>query len=312
MNSKTLIFNPVSYPYSFPEFYGNDVLDTVIFGDHVQKIPGSILAGQSQLKNVTIPNSVMSIGCFAFQNCKGLTQIILPPSLITIDCFAFEGCTGLTSITIPDAVTSILDYSFRSCSALSNINFGKSVNKIGDQAFRNCTELTSVYLPNSVTTIGKQVFWDCSKLAVAVLGSGITSLDHAAVFSGCSQLTDVICLATTPPTFKSEGTYYYPNTTLHVLPESLEAYQTAPKWQYLFCQILGDVIIDIPGDVNGDGEITVADANSAIKIIISGGNGHSRAPGDEDYEEFNKADVNGDGEVNIADLNAIIDLILKG
>ena len=63
-------------------------------------------------------------------------------------------------------------------------------------------------------------------------------------------------------------------------------------------------LFGIPGDVNGDGEINIADANSVIDIVIMGGNsGHSRAPA---------ADVNDDGEINIADVNVIIDIILHG
>ena len=59
-----------------------------------------------------------------------------------------------------------------------------------------------------------------------------------------------------------------------------------------------------PYDVNGDGEINIADANSVIDIVVMGGNnGHSRAPA---------ADVNDDGEINIADVNAIINIILNG
>lgn len=60
----------------------------------------------------------------------------------------------------------------------------------------------------------------------------------------------------------------------------------------------------ITGDVNGDGEINIADANSVIDIVVMGGNsGHSRAPA---------ADVNNDGEINIGDVNAVIDIILGG
>ena len=52
------------------------------------------------------------------------------------------------------------------------------------------------------------------------------------------------------------------------------------------------------GDVNGDGEVNIADINAVIDMILSG--------------TFNaKGDVNGDGEVNIADINAVIDLILS-
>ena len=59
--------------------------------------------------------------------------------------------------------------------------------------------------------------------------------------------------------------------------------------------------IPIKGDVNGDGEVNVADVNAVMDIILAG------------YADDNttaRADVNGDGEVNIADVNAVIDLIL--
>ncbi len=56
------------------------------------------------------------------------------------------------------------------------------------------------------------------------------------------------------------------------------------------------------GDVNGDGEVNVADINTLIDIILGG-----RV--DEDTRI--RADVNGDGEVNIADVNAVIDIILN-
>jgi M6 family metalloprotease-like protein len=56
------------------------------------------------------------------------------------------------------------------------------------------------------------------------------------------------------------------------------------------------------GDVNGDGEINVADVNSIIDIIMSGSS---------DADIMARADVNGDGEVNVADVNAIIDMILN-
>lgn len=60
----------------------------------------------------------------------------------------------------------------------------------------------------------------------------------------------------------------------------------------------------IPGDVNGDGEVTIADANSVIDVVIMGGNaGHTRAPA---------ADMNDDGEVTITDLNIVLDLIING
>lgn len=54
----------------------------------------------------------------------------------------------------------------------------------------------------------------------------------------------------------------------------------------------------LKGDVNGDGEVNIADINAVIDMILSG-------------RFDSKGDVNGDGEVNIADINAVIDLILS-
>ncbi|MBQ3730828.1 MAG: dockerin type I repeat-containing protein, partial [Muribaculaceae bacterium] len=54
----------------------------------------------------------------------------------------------------------------------------------------------------------------------------------------------------------------------------------------------------LKGDVNGDGEVNIADVNALIDIILKGTSGNP------------SADVNGDGEVNIADVNSIIDIIL--
>jgi len=57
----------------------------------------------------------------------------------------------------------------------------------------------------------------------------------------------------------------------------------------------------LTGDVNGDGEVTIADVNAIIDIIL--GN-------NVDDATLKRADVNGDGEVTIADVNADLDIIL--
>jgi len=58
----------------------------------------------------------------------------------------------------------------------------------------------------------------------------------------------------------------------------------------------------IPGDVNGDGEVNVADVNAAINIILGAS---------ADADTLERADANSDGEVNIADINTIMDIILQ-
>ena len=55
------------------------------------------------------------------------------------------------------------------------------------------------------------------------------------------------------------------------------------------------------GDVNGDGEVNIADINTLIDIILGGG---------ADVDMLKRADVNGDSEVNVADINSLINIII--
>ena len=57
------------------------------------------------------------------------------------------------------------------------------------------------------------------------------------------------------------------------------------------------------GDVNGDGEVNIADVNKLIDIILGGF---------ANYDTRHRSDVNYDSEINIADINAIIDYLLGG
>ena len=57
--------------------------------------------------------------------------------------------------------------------------------------------------------------------------------------------------------------------------------------------------VDIPGDVNNNGQVNIADVNAVINVIL-------------EKDSNPRADVNNDGEVTVADVNAVIDIILSG
>ena len=231
-------------------------------------------------------NPLTNIYTHLFVNGEEITHLVIPENVTEIKKLAFMG-SQFTSVTIPEGVT-----------------------RIGEQAFFDCTINTPLVLPNSLTTIEERAFWACHDLPEVYLGYNIDSIGSWA-FSSCDQLTKVTCTAITPPILANAlfSMDCYAHATLHVLPQSLEAYQSALYWKD-FNEILGDVVIEIPGDVNGDGEVNIADANNVIHIIVNGGgSGHGHAPGPEG--EILIGDVNGDGEVNMADVNAIIDYILS-
>ena len=161
----------------------------------------------STLKQVTIPDSVTSIGSSAFYGCTSLTSVTIPNSVTSIGISAFWGCTSLTSVTIGNSVTSIGDSAFSDCSSLTSVTIGNSVTSIGEYAFYNCTSLTSVTIPDSVTSIGDSAFSDCRSLKT------------------------VYCKPITPPSGGSRMFYHNASgITIYVPRNSVSAYESAPYW----------------------------------------------------------------------------------
>ena len=113
----------------------------------------------AEITNLIIPNSVTSIGNYAFEGCSSLTSVTIPNSVTSLGEGAFFDCSGLTSVTIPNSVTYIGNYAFANCSGLTSVTIPNSVTSIGDAAFMNCSGLTSVTIPNSVTYIGGFAFY---------------------------------------------------------------------------------------------------------------------------------------------------------
>jgi len=176
------------------------------------------------------------------------------------------------------------------------------VTTIDYYAFNYCQSLTGISIPASITRVKNNAFYLCTGLThVELLSSNVVIENHA--FSSCYGLETITCPLITPPVMYYEDGFdsdHYKNVTLLVPASAVESYRNAPVWEkFEHIQPLSN----IPGDVNGDGEITVADANGVIDIVVMGGNaGHTRTPA---------ADVNNDGEITIADVNSII-CIIKG
>ena len=158
--------------------------------DSVTSIGDWAFSGCTSLTSITIPNSVTEIGEHAFYNCTSLTNITIPDSVTEIGWSAFSGCTSLTNITIPDSVTSIGGDAFRGCTSLTNITIPDSVTSIGGDAFRGCTSLTSITIPNSVTEIGSWAFYGCTSLTSITIPDSVTSIGDSA-FCNCSMLMNV-------------------------------------------------------------------------------------------------------------------------
>lgn len=60
-----------------------------------------------EIKKVVLPQGLLNISPFAFDECSKLESIVIPNTITSIGDYAFSDCLGLTSIIIPNSITSI-------------------------------------------------------------------------------------------------------------------------------------------------------------------------------------------------------------
>ena len=152
--------------------------------------------GFTNLKTVTIANTVTSIGASCLSGCTGLTNIFFSPTstLPSIGASAFSACTGLTTITIPDSVTSIGASAFSGDTGLTSVLFSATSGlvSIGSTAFSSCNNLTTITIPSLVTDISTSAFASLTGLTrVSFSTPGSFVNIGSSAFSGCTALTDI-------------------------------------------------------------------------------------------------------------------------
>ena len=158
----------------------------------VTRIGGYAFKGCGNLKGITIPDTVGSIGKCAFQH-SGLTSVVIPGSVDSIDGDScFESCGSLEEVVIQDGVRTVGRYAFRYCSKLKKVSFPASLSRIRDAAFRQ-TAITDLVLPPKVTSLEYGVFSRCSSLTNLVLHSNVQYIgaDGTGAFSECTSLAEV-------------------------------------------------------------------------------------------------------------------------
>ncbi len=92
-----------------------------------------------------------------------LREVILPDSLLSTGNGTFAGCVNIQHMVFPPSLREIGSKSFFGCVSLQEINFSDSIKSIGGMAFQGCTTLTEVSIPDSIT-IHLSAFNKCSNL----------------------------------------------------------------------------------------------------------------------------------------------------
>ena len=193
-----VVQNPL--PYCNHIFYKDEEIKNLIIPDDVISISDNAFWGCKSLLSLIIPNSVTSIGSSAFNGCSNLTSVTLSNGLKYIGPGAFCNCENLTSITIPKSVTEIVGGLFQGCCSLKSIivEDGNAIydsrddcNAIIETAKEKLIEgCKSTVIPSSVTSISTAAFCNCSGLTSITIPNGVISIGVNA-FYGCTALTSV-------------------------------------------------------------------------------------------------------------------------
>ncbi len=141
------------------------------------------------IESISLPDTITSIGEYAFEDCVNLTTINFPNGITSIGDYAFRNCK-LKEAKLPTSLSYLGNYSFYGNSFIKNIEIAGTVLNVGDSAFENCIGLQSVKINEGTNTIGNSAFEKCRSLYTLILPNTLEEINESA-FEYCENLENV-------------------------------------------------------------------------------------------------------------------------
>mgnify|MGYP004498134251 FL=1 len=169
-------------------YYKQNNLTNYTISEKIKEI-GRLSFAQSGLQSIEIPSNVTTIDYGAFYGCQDLKEVTIPDSVISIGTKAFADTPWLdnwldgTSKGSEDDFLIVGDHillAYRGNSA--KVEIPEGVKQIGSEAFKDHQELTQITIPDSVSKIGADAFRNCSKLTRVDGGAGLQTIVRGAFY----------------------------------------------------------------------------------------------------------------------------------
>lgn len=165
--------------YNYPWY--KKFVNKIVIGEGITSIP-AFMFSQSYVKELVLPQSLVTIGKSAFNNCELLTEVTFGKNVSTIENSAFFRCLGLERVILNDGLKSIGSTAFKTCISLTEIDIPDTVTEIGVEAFMGCTSLHTVNLSENITSIEESLFYSCSSLVNVEIPWAVNSIGKTAFY----------------------------------------------------------------------------------------------------------------------------------
>ncbi len=195
-----------------------------VIKDGTKRIASSAFSYCTSLKEVQIPDSVVSFGANAFESCKSLESITIPESITEIPYGAFMNCTSLSEITLHDSIEFIWDKSLDGTKYKSiESNWENGILYLGKYLIEAEENLSEAIIREGTLGIASSAFENTAPIAYD--GSNVlskVSLPESVVFIGADAF---------------RGAYL----TSIFIPESVQKMGDTP---FFNCEILSEIEVD--------------------------------------------------------------------
>jgi len=258
----------------FNAFKGCSDLATVTFNSrNASTFIGNYAFAGTKISTITMPQTIESIGDYAFNECKSLSSLDIPGSVKTIGDYAFYKCTSLSSIVIPGSVRTIGVSAFEGI-GFRSVTFNEGLESIGDYAFSDFSTFPSqsLYIPSTLKSVGRSAFFTFNgkKVNIADLASWC-NIDFANQWSN-------------PLTHSNASLYLNGEEIVDlVIPESVDAIK-----DYTFYGIDGVKSIKFNDALQSIGSYAFTDCQDITNVVIPG---NVTAIGEKAFNGSNVSDL---------------------
>ncbi|MBP5498122.1 MAG: leucine-rich repeat protein, partial [Muribaculaceae bacterium] len=296
----------------FPDYYsstfrGHSSITSFKFGNNVQHIPAYLCYILPNLALVSLPQSVKTIGRYAFAE-TGIMAVTIPSGVTSLGERAFGSCENLTTVyynatSCDDMYPVDTDKAPFNGSLLTSFIIGNGVKRIPILLCRKQWALHSIVFPESLTEIGDLAFIECDSFESLTFPKNLESIGQSS-FSGCTNVTNINAKMMNPASLTYGNDYIFAGVdknacTLTVPNGTIPKYKAIMPWSEFFhiVQENGGIL----GDLDGNGILEVNDVVLLADIAMGGsGNG----------VDITVADMDGNGLIEVNDVVILAGMVM--